>query len=278
MQQGGKKSRGERVIDIRWSENQFFLRNEQPENRNKLVGVYETRRQHTLCQSCLSSCRLAQHTRARRANNHCLCVREDGGDGEATWMKKMSHMIFSRESSCKHTWALDVHKIRIWFWHNTFEFVDIGTWIDEIYGERLCGTQTSIKAIRTTNAPLWYLFVWWWGNKVWTAEFKSLPPEKTRARKTKDAFPRLLFSIAASPLVRATIYIVHVLQNFDQARFPFLFLLIFSLFLIAQPTRLYAFGPPNNLLHSDTSLSQTTTTQLSQQLPPLRFYISVAGR
>ena len=66
------------------SENQFFLRNELPENQSKLAGVYETRRQHTLSQSCLSSCRLAQHTRARSANNYCLCVREDGRDGEAT--------------------------------------------------------------------------------------------------------------------------------------------------------------------------------------------------
>ena len=66
------------------SVNQFFLRNEQPENRTKLVGVYEARRQHTFCQSCLSSCRLAQHTGARRTNDDCLCVREDGRDGEAT--------------------------------------------------------------------------------------------------------------------------------------------------------------------------------------------------
>jgi len=43
--------------------------------------------ERTLGQPCTSTSGLAQHARARRADNYSLGMREDGGDGEAAYKR-----------------------------------------------------------------------------------------------------------------------------------------------------------------------------------------------
>lgn len=69
----------------------------------------------TLSQPCLTTSRLAEHTGACAAEDDSLCVREDGGDGEAPWITKHAnspqalHTWATRGN--KRTWALNVHEV-----------------------------------------------------------------------------------------------------------------------------------------------------------------------
>ena len=60
--------------------------------------------------------------------------------------KRVKHEEYNRGTctfqGIKHTWALDIHKVRVGFWHNALEFVNSSfVGVKEIDGESLCGIQ-----------------------------------------------------------------------------------------------------------------------------------------
>jgi hypothetical protein len=86
----------------------YFLRNEQPSVNRVLppVGWHLNYHQYTNCSLALRKVDL-QDLRAALADDDCVCIREDGGDGKAAR-------------------ALDIHEERTGGWHELLELVVAG--------------------------------------------------------------------------------------------------------------------------------------------------------
>lgn len=94
------KSRESRELYAPMMTNDVANRKMSPTRRKRKGSVAKrllSSERATLSESGLSSSWLAENGRASCADDNGLCVREDSGDGEATW-------------------ALDVHEERSWSW------------------------------------------------------------------------------------------------------------------------------------------------------------------